>query len=257
MVAFAACTQQAAAPVGPVGKSSPQVSPQGDTWDSIKQLPDFSGAWTQPAENALGKLVFADCCLRGPSRMQLTPAYQAKRNAVVARLEKGGSGEDPLIHCLPDGLPGIMLHGLAFQYLFTPGNITLIIEDGEVRRIHTDGRVHPPMDELHTSPLGHSTGHWEGNTLVVDTVGIRSDAALFFTGGVTIANDTHIVERMWLKDKDTLMIETTIEDPAIFTKPYTYQIDFTRTLREDDFEVGCALGNRDNEGSIDLTPPPA
>ena len=230
-------------------------SPQGDSWDSIKQLPDFSGGWTQPADNEMGKAVFADCCLRGPTRMSLTPKYTALRDEVVARLERGESGKDNLIQCLPDGMPGILLHGLVFQFLFTPGAVTMLIEDGEVRRIHTDGRAHPPLDELYTSPLGHSIGHWEGSVLVVDTVGIRTDAMLFFTGGVNVAKGTHIVERMWLRDPDTLLIQTTIEDPEIFTSPYVYTIDFTRKLREADFEIGCKADNRDTEGTLDLTPP--
>jgi hypothetical protein len=152
-------------------------------------------------------------------------------------------------------MPGILLHGLAFQFLFTPGSVTMLIEDGEVRRIHTDGRPHPSLDDLYTSPLGHSIGHWEGGTLVVDTVGIRQDAMLFFTGGVNVGRNTHIVERVFLKDKDTLRIETTIDDPEVFTQPYSYPLEFTRTLREADFDIGCKGDNRDTESTLDLTPP--
>ena len=230
--------------------------PQGDSWASIALLPDFSGAWTQPAGENLGKLVFADCCLRGPSRSAFTPKYQTLHDEVVARLERGESGHDNLVKCLPDGMPGVLMHGLALQMLYSPGGVTMLVEDGEVRRIHTDGRAHPPLDELFTSPLGHSIGHWEGSTLVVDTVGIRTDAMLFFTGGVNVTKTTHITERIYLKDKDTLRIDTTIEDPAIYTKPYSYPLEFQRGLREADFDIGCMQDNRDTEsGVVDLTPP--
>jgi hypothetical protein len=78
---------------------------------------------------------------------------------------------------------------------------------------------------------------------------------LFFTGGVNVTRSTHIVERMFLKDKDTLRVETTIDDPAIYTKPYSYPLEFTRGLRETDFDIGCMQDNRDTEGVVDLTPP--
>jgi hypothetical protein len=245
-----ACTRQNAAP------PAASATSRSDSWAAIGQLPDFSGSWTQPAGENLGKQVFADCCLRGATRMQLTPKYMAIRESVVARLERGESGHDNLVLCLPDGLPGILLHGLVFQLLFQPGEIIMLIEDGEVRRIHTDGRTHPPLEELYTSPLGHSIGRWEANTLVVDTVGMRTDAMLFFTGAVNVGKRTHIVERMFLKDQATLRIETTIDDPDIFTAPYSYPLEFARNLREQDFEVGCRDANRDTEGTIDLTPPP-
>jgi hypothetical protein len=250
LLLLSACARQAAAPAA---VSATPISAQ---WAAIGQLPDFSGSWTQPAGENLGKQVFADCCLRGTTRMQLTPKYAAIRDSLVARLERGESGHDNLVLCLPDGLPGILQHGLVFQLLFQPGEIIMLIEDGEVRRIHTDGRAHPPLEELYTSPLGHSIGRWEGNTLVVDTVGIRTDAMLFFTGAVNVGKRTHIVERMFLKGPATLRIETTIDDPDIFTAPYSYPLEFARNLREQDFEVGCRDANRDTEGKLDLTPPP-
>lgn len=256
---LASCAKQNASqtPSGsPNAGSAPAESLQGDTWDSIKQLPDFSGAWTQPAADSQGRVVFEDCCIPGAGHAPLTPKYQAMRDAIAAQIAAGVPGGDNLVQCLPDGIPGILLHGLAIQYLFTPGNVTVLIEDGEVRRIHTDGRAHPPADELYTSVEGHSIGHWEGGTLAVDTIGMKTDAMLFFTGGIKVTKNTHVMERISLKDKDTMQVVTTIEDPEIFTKPYTYTITYTRLLREPDFEIGCKQNNRDTEGTIDLTPPP-
>jgi hypothetical protein len=246
---FAACAREnppAAAKVRP-----------GSTWASIAELPDFSGGWTQPADNALGKALFEDCCVPGKGKAPFTPKFQRIRDQVAKNVDSGASGKDNLIQCLPDGMPGILLHGLVFQFLFTPDNITMLIENGEVRRIFTDGRPHPPLVELYNSVEGHSIGHWAGKTLVVDTIGMRGDAMLFYTGGMTVSRNTHLIERMWLEGKDTLMIETTVEDPEIFAKPYVYRINFVRGLREDDFVVGCSQDNRDTEGRIDLTPPPA
>jgi hypothetical protein len=228
----------------------------GSTWAAIEKLPDFSGGWTQPADNQLGRALFEDCCIPGKGRAPFTPKYQKLRDAMAQRVDRGESGKDNLIQCLPDGMPGILLHGLVFQFLFTPGSITMLIENGEVRRIYTDGRPHPPTDQWYNSVEGHSVGRWEGNTLVVDTVGMRTDAMLFYTGGMAVTRNTHLTERMWLAGKDTLMIETTVQDPDIFAAPYVYKINFVRGLRESDFTVGCSQDNRDTEGRIDLTPPP-
>ena len=259
-----ACTRQPDAPAGAAATATPSsvaavatTSAPGLTWASIAQLPDFSGAWTQPpGEARLGRSVFEDCCVPGKGSAPWTPKYQKLRDAMARRVDSGASGKDNLIQCLPDGMPGILLHGVVFQFLFQPGEIVMLVENGEVRRIHMDGRPHLPPGQLYLGVEGDSIGHWESNTLVVDTVGMRTDAMLTFTGGMTVTRSTHLVERYWLDGKDTLMLETTVEDPEIFTRPYVYRLNFVRGLREADFAVGCAQDNRDTEGKVDLTPPP-
>lgn len=98
------------------------------------------------------------------------------------------------------------------------------------RRVYMDGRE-PPKD-FEPSYFGHSVGHWEGDTLVIDTIGISEGARL--GQGVKIGNyDTHVVERIRLTEPSTLEIKKTVISPSAFTKP----VEFTVThKREADYE---------------------
>jgi hypothetical protein len=82
-----------------------------------------------------------------------------------------------------------------------------------------DGRSHPPADELEPTFMGHSIGKWEGDTLVVDTVGLRNEPWLDGRGHVS-SKQMRIVERYQRLDQDTLKVELTIIDPIAFTKPW-------------------------------------
>lgn len=228
------------------------VSPQGDSWDSIKLLPDWSGGWSQ-LDGQMGN--FEDCCIVGAGKAPFTPEYKVIRDAAAKRIQEGAPGGFNLAQCLPDGVPGLLLHGIAFQFFYSPGRVTMLFENGEVRRIFTDGREHKEEDK-YQSVEGHSIGHWEDGTLVVDTVGMRVEASLFLTNGMKVTKDTRVVERMHLKDKDTLQIDTEITDPVIFAAPYKYSRLHSRLYREEDFPVGCAVNMRDNQETVDLTPPP-
>ena len=229
----------------PVEKENP--------WAAIDDLPNWLGSWTK-VEGDMS--IFAACCTRGGGgHLSLTPEAQVQHDEVVDRIEAGLPGNNPLADCLPDGMPGILTHGITFEFLFSPGIVTQLFEDGEVRRIFTDGRDHQPED-LYISAEGHAIGHWEGEALVVDTVGMTLDAVLFLTGNMKVTKDTHVIEKYFLTSENILQIDTTVIDPNVFTEPYTYTLEYDRLLREDDFPIGCKVSNRDLEESVDLTPPP-
>lgn len=237
----------------PAAAPQPAV-PAGTTWDSMKVLPDWHGAWTKP--EPLDQSPFVACCIVGSTSVPLTPRYLALRDRAAKSIQRGVGVSNNIVTCQPDGVPSNLLHGLAHEYLFTPGQVTMLLEDGEVRRIYTDGRQHQPLSALHTSVEGDSIGHWEGHALLIDTLGMSTEANLFLTNGMKVGKNTRVVERIALQDPDTLRIETTITDPEIFTAPYTYALLYTRLLRETGFDIGCGQSNRDNDRTIDLTPPP-
>lgn len=216
---------------------------------SSSALPDWSGAWSFEARPAQGPPPAVIGAL--PPGIPLTPKYEASRAEAEAQYGHGGGR---MAKCLPAGMPGVMVHGMAFEFVVTPARVTMIFQDGEVRRIFTDGSKHPPRNELYQNIQGHSIGHWEGSTLVVDTIGMTSHAELFHTLGLTVTPQTHIIERMHRKDANTFQIDTTVIDPAIFTKPYVYSRLFG-DARLGDFEVSCTEHMRDTEDDIDLTPP--
>jgi hypothetical protein len=234
-------------------KAAPLPDPRVASWSALAQLPDWSGSWIKGGAQST---TFADCCIPGQGTAPLQPKYQKIRDAAAIVIMDGKPGGDNMAKCLPDGVPGILLHGVAFEFLFTPGKVTMVLENGEIRRIYTDGRSHPPADELYTSFSGHSTGRWEGDTLVVDTVGMDTRAMVFLVNAITTTKSTQVVERMKLKDKDTLQIDTTVTDPELFTTPYSYSLTYVRGLREEDFTVGCSQNNRDNGEKTSLVPPP-
>ncbi len=223
-------------------------SPQGDSRDSIKQLPDWSGVWVLTLEGG-AKEASEDSFGTDNGRVHLTPKYSDLRaQARAAR------AQNSLSNCLPAGTPGVLQHGFLHEYLFTPGRVTVLFDDGEVRRIYTDGRTHLSPEELHNSYMGDSVGHWEGSTLVVDTVGFPK-GSLFQNYGLQATKDSRLVERIFLKDHDHIHIDSTLTDPEIFTSPYAYSREYQRSALPLT-EPMCAQNNRDNGVTIDLTPPP-
>lgn len=222
-------------------------SPQGDSWDSIKKLPDWSGVWAldRVGHETAGR----DSSPNDGGAVPLTPEYRE------LRLKSSQSTEQPnLAYCLPAGVPGVMLHTFLLEWLFTPGRVTMLVEDGEVRRIHTNRSTHLSLEELSGSYMGDSIGHWEGNVLVVDTIGFRK-GELFANGGLRANKQTHYVERIFLKDKDHLQIDSVLEDSKVFTKPYTTTRIYQRETDTEMMEPMCAQSARDHGNEIDLTPP--
>jgi hypothetical protein len=214
--------------------------------ETAKPLPDWSGVW-----------VCDDSCFSAGAdsfgtdggRVPLTPKYMQLRAAARA-----ARAQQNLSFCLPAGTPGIQQHGVLHEYLQTPGRITVLFEDGEVRRIYTDGRAHRPLNELTASFMGDSVGRWEGRTLVVDTIGFPK-GTLFQNHGLVATINTRLVEHIFLKDKDHLQIDSTMTDPAIFAAPYVYTRVYEHSPLQME-EPQCRYANHDTGESLDLTPPP-
>jgi hypothetical protein len=232
----------------PTSVAREEGSPQGDTWESIKRLPDWSGVWVLYLEGG-AKEASEDSFGTDSGRVPLTPKYADLRAAARA-----SRAQNNLSNCLPAGTPGVLQHGFLHEYLFTPGRVTLLVEDGEVRRIYTDGRPHVSLDELRDSYMGDSIGRWEGSTLVVDTIGFPK-GSLFQNHGLLATKASHLVERIFRKDQEHIEIDSTLTDPEIFSRPYTYPRVYQRSELPLT-EPKCAQNNRDNGETIDLTPPP-
>jgi hypothetical protein len=153
--------------------------------------------------------------------------------------EKAGRPFLVLSHCMPHGMPSWMLitHNV-FEILTTPGRVTMLGEgDGNrMRRIYTDGRTHPEDPDL--TFHGHSIGHWDGETLVVDTVAIAPQAyiAISEAAGVPNNGDMHIVERIHLAKPDILHDEMEITAPNVLTTTWKTTRIFRR-YPERHFEI--------------------
>lgn len=163
----------------------------------------------------------------------LKPEYQAIYEANRASLMSGSLAKDKTATCGHPGLPLNMSIAYGAEILMTPGQVTIITEwSGDVRRIFTDGRGHP--DDFLPTYQGHSIGHWEGDDLVVDTVGISPKASLN-TLGTQQSEQMHVTERFHEYKPGFLDISYHIEDPKAFAKPYEFNIIWQRSPYKGDY----------------------
>src|SRR5215475_10919220 len=151
--------------------------------------------------------------------------------------------DDPTGQCLPAGIPRTVMLGLFPQQIVqTPTQIIMLYEYMNVFRVIPLNAKHP--DDLIPSYLGNSIGRWDGDTLVVDSVGYNDKTWLAGTG--TFRTDAlHTVERFTRIDKDQINYEVTLEDPNVLTKPW--KLTSTLMLREGTRleEMVCAENNID------------
>jgi hypothetical protein len=160
----------------------------------------------------------------------------------------------PWDRCVTRG-PTVMLpagYNNGTQIVQTPGLVMIEAEMvHEVRVIPTDGRSHRAT-QLRTW-LGDPVGHWEGDTLVVDSTNYRDDGWLSTHAGsgrlrgIPISKALHIVERFTLKDADTILFEMVVDDPAMFTRPWTVSLPLHRDVAYQMYESACHEGNQDIE----------
>jgi len=154
------------------------------------------------------------------------PEYAAKVKSMVDNDQYGASlAEDPQFDCRPLGIPRGAFGPM--QIVQTPQVIAIILQAGQGmvhRLVYMDGRPHPKDPDPPTTFMGHSIGRWDGDTLVIDTTQLSEETWLGGgMGGPKYAlmhsDQEHAVER-WTRSGDTLNWEGTIEDPAMFAKPW-------------------------------------
>jgi hypothetical protein len=212
--------------------------PSAKDWADLAKLPDWSGVWN-PHISDQDRQAKENMPPWKPDAAELIKFQLAE--------EKAGRPPPLFVNCLPEAMPAWMLisHN-AMEILFSPGRVTLLGEsDGNrLRRIYTDGRKHPedPDPTFH----GHSIGHWEGETLVVETVGIlpQSLIAISEAAGVPNNGDMKVIERIYLAKKDVLHDDIEVIAPKVLTQPWkSTRIFFRqRALKYDIVEGVCLEG---------------
>jgi hypothetical protein len=219
----------------------------GGTWASIAQLPDMNGIWEMTFGGRRGGAA--------PEQPALTPKYAA----MLKEFQANPPHDSPAANCVPPGMPGIMGQPYPIEILYTPGMVTVIAEAYmQVRHIYTDGRAHPDDPDLTFN--GNSIGHWDGDTLVADSVGFTTDTPLGMNMGTRHSDKMHIVERFHLKDPKTLEIATMIDDPEALAKPWTRTTIYARHPDWTLAEYICQQNNRNfvdasGKAGINLTAP--
>lgn len=220
------------------------------------RVPGEKGVWAVPYIQNMAMYV-----VRGPGSTELLPEIQAAQKARAggggARGGGGAGGRggaksepwmpwmpwsaaiydyhsaneskyDPEGYCLPPGGPRMMATPYQMEIIQLPEHKRIImIFEGAThiwREIYMDGRKFPEGDALNPTYLGYSIGHWEGDTLVVETRGFNENTWLDYYGHPH-TDMLHVVERWTRPNKQTLHYEATITDPGAYTRPFTVAWD--------------------------------
>jgi Family of unknown function (DUF6152) len=183
---------------------------------------------------------------RGPNAPKLTPEYLAKWN-VIAKSRIGGSYEyDNIANCLPPGMPAMMSMGYGMEIMQDEQKITFFSEHQDaLRRVYLDGRK--PTEQVRNDPTyaGYSTGQWEGDTLVVDTVALSGKS--FIDGSSPHSEKMTVHERIRFVEPDVLEDQITVNDPQALTAPWHVTHQYRKAAYPNDElrEFACAEGLRD------------
>jgi hypothetical protein len=214
-----------------------------------RRLPDWSGVW----QSDTGILFNNSNKGEDPETPAppYTPEYMRQFQAVIDGLKQGVAVDDKGAACIPPGMPRIMFQNYPFELIVTPKEVWTLHEyESQVRRIYTDGRKHPADPD--PSYNGHSIGHWEGDTLVVDTVGLRGD--LRIDRQTPHSDQLRVTERIRRVDRETLEDRITLIDPKALTRPWRT----TRTYkRHPDWVMSEFVCEENNRPIFDNTPPSA
>jgi len=124
------------------------------------------------------------------------------------------------------GYPLMMNSSTPLQFLITPEEVLIVNAYNETRHIYTDGRDHPPLDDLWPTVTGNSIGHWEGDTLVIETIMVTNPNE-FFPGGPPLSEEARYIEHIRL-DGEKLRAEVTIEDPITLSAPWNVKLNWVR-----------------------------
>jgi hypothetical protein len=189
---------------------SPEPAPRWpDGHVNLGSAPDKKGYWeVRPG-------------LGGFPRAADVPLQPWARALAAARNSKSDL-YPPLVRCKPSGGTGFFT-APGFEIVEVPEEKKVYILDiagpHSWRVIYMDGRPHPPAGELRPTYLGHSIGRWDGDTLVIDSIGFNERQ--WVVGSYPSSDQLHLTERISRPNLRTLSYEMTIDDPAVYTRPWS------------------------------------
>lgn len=195
-------------------------------------LPDWSGIWQLRGRGEAKASATAGGAAKVGERS--LPPYNAewqKKFEANAALAKEDRFPDPLSFCgIPVGYPRVLNLPDSYEFVVRPERVWILTENGpNLMRIYTDGRDHPPADLMWPTYTGDSVGHWEGDSLVFDTISIKNDGdTIFDRSGVVFSDRIQVVTRIRLTAPDTLTADLTVTDPGALTEPYKIVRQFRR-----------------------------
>jgi hypothetical protein len=220
-------------PLGAQEAATPKAAPR------IGGHPDFSGYWKGTRDTRPGGNIAKDL---PEFKLPLTPAGEAalKHNLTAT--------VDPEALCIPGGIPRHNASGLPFEVLQGANNkIAFLYFYSYFRLIPIDSqRKH--SDDPDPSFFGEEIGHWDGNTLVIDSIGFKDEKVWIDENANPHSDALHVVERWSRPDEGHLHVETLIEDPKFYTRPFTYARTWVLGAKDDEIhEYACSENNVDQK----------
>jgi hypothetical protein len=226
--------------------------------ESAAGHPDFSGTWERyvpprdpnapPTRGTPGGAGIGLGPIFGATPPPLKPQFVAAYEAEVKRIADATQRGDPIANanaqCIPDGMPSMMLAIFPMEVLQTRGQLTVIQEAfNQVRRIYI-GEDPPAIEDAEPSFYGHSGAKWDGDTLVVDTVGIKETVRY---RNAPHSNQMRIHERLRMLDANRFEDQITVTDPVYFSGPWSWTWTYQRKPGYKMYEYVC----EDNREFVD------
>jgi len=217
--------------------------------------PDFTGIWAGPGfTHRVGPNDTDTPRVSNFDPKNFAP-FKPGGEALFMQKETGDVlHDDPTARCLPDGFPREALAPYATQIIQYPGVVIFLYEYMHFFRVvPTDGRPHPKDVDL--TFMGDAVGRWEGDTLVIDTVGLR-EWTLDATTSPAIryhSDALHVIERIQYTDPMTATNQITIDDPKIFTRPWSQDYGMKLHPTWKLYEQVCEENNRCEAGKCGLS----
>lgn len=219
---------------------------------AFEKMPDWSGVWQMvgPTVFDLASVQPPDGRAGGAGVREYPPYNEEWEAKYVANIEQVRRGlfPDPLSICgTSPGYPRMLNVPGAIEFILRPEQVWILTEDGPgIARVYTDGRSHPPKDETWPTYGGESIGHWEGDTLVFETIALKGNGdAIIDRTGLVLSEDARIRTEMRRIDNSTLEAQIEIIDTVAMTAPWTVLKRYDRL--EDGarmFDVACVENNR-------------
>jgi hypothetical protein len=213
-------------------------------WQTDSAPPEILERFIPEATNGAGDEVPSQYFLNilfdfKPEEAPLRPAAAA----LFQKRAQNFSKESPISHCLPEGMPLVEIAPAPYKIFQVPGLTLMLYErDTTFRQVYTDGRKLP--DDPQPSWLGYSVGKWEGDTLVVDTIGFN-DRGWLDARGHTHSEAMHLTERFHRLDFGDMELQLTIDDPKTYARPFTIKLRQRLLPDTDLLESFCAENEKD------------
>ena len=216
------------------------------------KLPDWSGSWIVDSIHETAGSLLDVPKVKFFGDIPYNPTWKAQYDK-----RRGELRDKDVKACVID-FPTTMESPQPFMLTVLPEQTIYTAGDGTFRQIFTDGRKHPPKDELFPTVNGHSIGHWQGQTLMVDTIG-RTPGPVRFLGAAAFSDQAHFSERIRMTGKDRLEDQMTIDDPVALAHPWTVTLGYDRTTLIDRLDpYYCELDDRidfNKDGKLVIKPP--